>query len=409
MLYNIGIQISTLVLKVAAVFSQKIRRFQQGRAGLFEVLKKQLDPSSQYIWIHAASLGEYEQGLPVLTLLKSSYPQYRILLTFFSPSGYEVKKDSSPADIVCYLPLDTPSNAQRFLELTKPALAVFIKYEIWPNFFKKLHESQIPLIMISARFRRKQIFFQWYGGLMRKALNCVDHFYVQDDESFKLLQTIGIDAVTLSGDTRFDRVHTISDQDNSLLFMQHFKQGMICLVAGSTWPQDEDLLVKYINQASDNIKFVLVPHDIDESSCEDLVRRIRKRSVRFTRMKMEDVHEYQVLIIDKIGLLTKIYSYADMAYVGGGFITGLHNTLEPAVFGIPIIIGPKYQAFREANDLVALGGMFPVRNSEEFKSIMESCRTDPYFREGAGRICENYVQKNIGASVRIIEGIRTLL
>lgn len=409
MLYNIGIQISTLVLKVAAVFSQKIRRFQQGRVGLFEALKEQIDPSARYIWIHAASLGEYEQGLPVLTLLRSSFPKHRILLTFFSPSGFEVKKDSSPADIVSYLPLDTRSNAQRFLELTRPALAIFIKYEIWPNYFQKLHTSQIPLIMISARFRPKQIYFQWYGGLMRRALNCVDHFYVQDEDSAKLLGTIGIDAVTLSGDTRFDRVHTIAQQDNSLLFMQHFKQGKISLVAGSTWPQDEDILVKYINQASDTMKFVLVPHNIDDASCEDLSRRIRKRAVRFTKMNMEDIHEYQVLIIDKIGLLTKIYSYADVAYVGGGFVTGLHNTLEPAVFGIPVIIGPKYEGFREASDLVDLGGMFPVQNFTEFKNIIEVCLTDPDFRAGAGKINEGYVQKNIGASVRIIEGIRTLL
>ena len=409
MLYNIGIQISTLVLKVAAVFSQKIRRFQQGRVGLFEELQKQVDPSAQYIWIHAASLGEYEQGLPVLTLLKSTFPNYQILLTFFSPSGFEVKKENSAADIVSYLPLDTRSNARRFLEITHPSLAIFIKYEIWPNFFQKLNTSKIPLVMISARFRPKQIYFQWYGGLMRRALKCVDHFYVQDDESAELLATIGIDSVTLSGDTRFDRVHAISQQDNFLLFMQRFKQGRICLVAGSTWPQDEDVLVRYINQASDAMKFVLVPHDIDDTSCEDLLRRIRKRAMRFTQMKMEEIHETQVLLIDKIGLLTKIYSYADVAYVGGGFITGLHNTLEPAVFGVPVIIGPKYQAFREASELVALGGMFPVRNYSEFEEIVEACRTNPDFREAAGKICSSYVQKNIGSSVRIIEGIRTLL
>ena len=408
-LYQFGIQISTLVLKVAAVFSKKIRRFQQGRVGLFRQLEEQLDPGANYIWIHAASLGEYEQGLPVLELLKSNFSQYRIVLTFFSPSGYEVKKDSTPADLVYYLPLDTPKNASRFLELVRPRLALFIKYEIWPNYFRKMHAKQIPVVMISARFRKNQIFFKWYGTYMRNTLNIVHHFYVQDESSADLLATIGIGQVTVSGDTRFDRVKSIARQDNNLLFMQHFKQGQFCLVAGSTWPQDEDILVKYINQASDAVKMVIVPHDIDEDSCDDLLKRIRKRAIRFSKMNLEEIHEYQVLIVDKVGLLTRIYSYADTAYVGGGFITGLHNTLEPAVFGIPVVIGPKYKEFKEAADLVALGGMFPVRSYSEFQSIIESCRTEPETRLTAGRICADYVQKNTGASIRIIEGIRTLL
>jgi len=409
LLYQIGIQISTLVLKVAAVFSKKIRHFQQGRVGLFRELQDTLDPNAQYIWIHAASLGEYEQGLPVLEKLKVSYESYRILLTFFSPSGYEVKKDTTAADLVFYLPLDTPGNAGRFLQMVQPCLAVFIKYEIWPNFFRKMHEMHIPIVMISARFRKKQIFFKWYGSYMRKTLKYVHHFYVQDEISASLLGSIGIGQVTISGDTRFDRVKAIAEQDNSLLFMQHFKQENFCLVAGSTWPQDEDILVKYINQASDNLKVVLVPHDIDEDSCDDLLRRIRKRSVRFSRMNLEEIHEYQVLLVDKVGLLTRIYSYADTAFVGGGFVTGLHNTLEPAVFGIPVVIGPKFKGFREAVDLVDLGGMFPIRSYSEFHHIMEACRTDAETRQNAGRICAAYVQKNTGASIRIVEGIRTLL
>ena len=408
-LYQIGIQISTLVLKVAVFFSKKIRRFQQGRVGLFQRLEQQLDPGAKYIWIHAASLGEYEQGLPVLEQLKAHFQDYRFLLTFFSPSGYEVKKDTAPADLVFYLPLDTPGNARRFLELVRPRLAIFIKYEIWPNYFRKMHDMEIPIVMISARFSPSQVFFKWYGGFMRKTLHYVHHFYLQDEQSAHLLSSIGIEKATISGDTRFDRVKSIVEQDNSLLFMQHFKQGRFCLVAGSTWPQDEDILVKYINQASDGLKVVLVPHDIDEESCDDLLRRIRKRAVRFTKMNLEEIHEYQVLLIDKVGLLTRIYSYADTAYVGGGFVTGLHNTLEPAVFGIPVVIGPKYKGFREATDLVELGGMFPIASYSEFFDIMESCRTDMEIRRSAGRICAAYVEKNTGASIRIVEGIRTLL
>lgn len=376
---------------------------------MFHQLEQQIDPAAQYIWIHAASLGEYEQGLPVLEQLKSRFDKYRILLTFFSPSGYDVKKDTAPADLVFYLPLDTPRNARRFLEMVRPQLAIFIKYEIWPNYFRKMRDMKVPIIMISARFRTSQVFFKWYGSFMRRILREVHHFYVQDESSAALLRSIGIERVTISGDTRFDRVKSISQQDNSLLFMQHFKQGQFCLVAGSTWPQDEDILVEYINQASDSLKVVLVPHDIDEESCEDLLRKIRKSAVRFTKMNLEEIHENQVLLIDKVGLLTRIYSYADTAYVGGGFITGLHNTLEPAVFGIPVIIGPKYKGFREAVDLVELGGMFPIVSYSEFYDIMESCRTDMETRQIAGRICAAYVQKNTGASIRIVEGIRTLL
>ena len=377
--------------------------------GLFEELGQKLESNAQYIWIHAASLGEYEQGLPVLELLKSNFPQHRILLTFFSPSGYEVKKDSAPADLVFYLPLDTSSNARRFLELVHPSLAIFIKYEIWPNYFQKMQEMNIPILMISARFRKNQIFFKWYGRFMREILRGVHHFYLQDETSASLLGAVGIHQVSVSGDTRFDRVKTIAEQDNNMMFMQHFKQGQFCLVAGSTWPQDEDILVKYINQGPDNLKVVLVPHDIDEASCDDLIRRLRKRAVRFSQMKLEEIHEFQVLVIDKVGLLTRIYSYADTAYVGGGFITGLHNTLEPAVFGIPVVIGPKYRGFREAIDLVESGGMFSIRSYSEFHEIMESCRTDRELRRIAGRKCAEYVQKNTGASIRIVEGIRTLL
>lgn len=408
-LYQIGIRISTLVLKVAAVFSKKIRRFQHGRIGLFEELEKQLDPNADYIWMHAASLGEYEQGLPVLERLRKEFSNNRIILTFFSPSGYEVKKDSAPADITTYLPLDTPGNARKFLQLLKPRLALFIKYEIWPNYFRTLYKMEIPIVMISARFRKDQVYFKWYGGFMRNILRLVHQFYVQDEASAKLLSSIGIDHTTISGDTRFDRVKTISDQDNTLLFMQYFKQDQFCMVAGSTWPQDEELLVRYINQVQDPIKIVLVPHDIDQDSCEDLLRRIRKRVVRFTQMNLEELHEYEVLLVDKVGLLTRIYSYADTAYVGGGFMTGLHNTLEPAVFGIPVIIGPRYESFREASDLVELGGMFPINSYSEFHEVMEVCRLDATMRRNAGEVCAEYVQKNTGASIRIVEGIRTLL
>lgn len=381
----------------------------RGQSGLFEVLQNSLDPAKPVIWMHAASLGEYEQGLPLLSNIKNEFPGYQVLLTFFSPSGYEVAKDSTPADLVSYLPLDTISNTRRFLELADPKIALFIKYEIWPNFFKEMEIRNIPLFLISARFKPDQVYFKWYGGMMRSALKRVNHFFAQDEQSITLLADIGINKTTLSGDTRFDRVNTIARRDNELLFMRRFKEGRFCFVAGSTWPQDEDLIVKYIDQASDSMKFVLVPHDIDPDSCDDLVKRIRKKTIKFSKMVLEEVEDYQVLIIDKIGLLTKIYSYADLAYVGGGFATGLHNTLEPAVFGIPIIIGPKYQAFKEAEDMVALQGIRSIKGFEELKGCIDLYYSDGEMRQQAGFINESYVKKNQGASVRIMEHLRTLL
>ncbi|MBT8235212.1 MAG: 3-deoxy-D-manno-octulosonic acid transferase [Bacteroidia bacterium] len=407
--YQIGLHISTVFIRVAALFNVKIRQFIRGQKGLFEALQSSLDPAKPVIWMHAASLGEYEQGLPLLSKIKKEFPAYQVLLTFFSPSGYEVKKDSTPADLVSYLPLDTLSNTRRFLEVVDPKIALFIKYEIWPNFFKEIENRNIPLFLISARFKPDQIYFKWYGSMMKSALKRVKHFFAQDEQSISLLAGIGIDQTTLSGDTRFDRVSTIAQRDNELLFMRRFKEGRFCVVAGSTWPQDEDLIVKYIDQGSDSMKYVLVPHDIDPDSCDDLVKRIRKKTVKLSKMVLEEIEDYQVLIIDKIGLLTKIYSYADLAYVGGGFATGLHNTLEPAVFGIPIIIGPKYQGFKEAEDMVALQGIRSIKRFEELKDCIDLYYSKGEVRQKAGFINESYVKKNQGASVRIMEHLRTLL
>lgn len=408
-LYQIVIQISTVFIRVAAFFNAKLKQFVKGQNGLFEMLENSIDPTKPVIWMHAASLGEYEQGLPLITQLKSEFPGYQVLLTFFSPSGYEVKKLNSPADVVSYFPLDTVANSKRFLDIVNPRIALFIKYEVWPNFYKEIERRGIPLILISARFKPNQIYFRWYGGMMKTALKRVSHFFAQDEQSISLLASIGIDRTTLSGDTRFDRVSTIAQRDNALLFMRRFKEGRFCIVAGSTWPQDEDPLVRYINQASDSIKFVMVPHDIDPDSCDDLVKRLRKKAIKFSNMVLEEIEDYQVLIIDKIGLLTKIYSYADLAYVGGGFATGLHNTLEPAVFGIPIIIGPNYRGFKEAEDMVALSGINPFKHYEDLKKWIDLYYSNAELRQKAGFVNESYVRKNQGASVRIMEHLRTLL
>jgi 3-deoxy-D-manno-octulosonic-acid transferase len=335
-----------------AIFHSKIKLFVQGRSQTFSILKNKIQKENKVIWIHAASLGEFEQGLPVIEKLKATYPNYKILITFFSPSGYEVKKNTDVADAVVYLPLDTRKNAKRFIETVNPVLAIFVKYEIWPNYVEELKEKQVPILLISAIFRKEQVFFKWYGGIMRKTLHAFTHFFVQDENSVTLLKSIKLNNVTLSGDTRFDRVSEILEEDNNLSFMEHFQGNETCFVAGSTWPEDEEIIVKFINETQKHLKFVLAPHNIKTEHIQSLKKSISKKVVLYTEIGHNDIPSYEVLIINTIGLLTKIYSYADIAYVGGAFATGLHNTLEPAVFGIPIIIGPDYKGFNEAEKLV---------------------------------------------------------
>ncbi|NND78657.1 MAG: 3-deoxy-D-manno-octulosonic acid transferase, partial [Maribacter sp.] len=361
------------------------------------------------IWVHTASLGEFEQGLPIIERLKSTYPNYQLLVTFFSPSGYEVKKNSDVADAVVYLPLDTRKNAKRFLEMVNPALAVFVKYEIWPNYLKELKEKQVPVLLISAMFRKEQIFFKWYGGIMRKALGTFTHFFVQDNTSVSLLESIKLTNTTISGDTRFDRVAEILERNNKLSFMESFKENKICFVAGSTWPEDEELIVKFINETQKQLKFVLAPHNIKAEHIQSLKKSIAKKVLLYSEIGKNDTSSCQVIIINTIGLLTKIYSYADIAYVGGAFATGLHNTLEPAVFGIPILIGPKYKGFNEAEKLVAKKGILVTTNYDEFTASLDALLDNPDHIKNTGTINSNFVKENIGASVQIMEHIRRLL
>lgn len=359
--------------------------------------------------MHVASLGEYEQGLPIIEKLKLDYPSYKIALTFFSPSGYEVKKDSTPADLVMYLPMDTISNAKRFLDAFDPELAIFIKYEIWPNYLFELKQRDIPTLLVSAIFSKRQIFFKWYGSFMRKSLNAFQHFFVQNSTSKELLKSIGHNNTTISGDTRFDRVAKIMAQNNQLDFMEAFKNDSFCLVAGSTWPEDEEILVDYINSAESPTKFVIAPHNIKPAHIEKLKSSISKKVVLFSEMDNKEVAGFEVLIVDTIGLLTKIYSYADVAYVGGAFATGLHNTLEPATFGIPIIIGPKFEGFKEAEDLVDKKGIQVITNYTEFNNLMNRFTIDIDFRKETGAINSLYVNENRGATSLIFDHIKTFL
>lgn len=381
----------------------------KGREQTLETLKKHISSADNVIWLHAASLGEYEQGLPILERLKFTYPNHKLLLTFFSPSGFEVKKNTLAADVVTYLPMDTKKNVNEFLDIVNPKLVLFIKYDIWPNYLKALNTRHVPTLLVSAIFKKEQIYFKWYGGFMRNCLKAFDKFYVQDENSKSLLSTIGLEHCDVTGDTRFDRVSKILDANNGLEFMDMFHTKSHCFIAGSTWPEDEKLLVGYINKSPSTMKFVLAPHNIKKEHSTRLKASITKATLLYTEIDGQNLTDTQVLIIDTVGILTKIYSYATIAYVGGGFASGLHNTLEPAVFGIPVLIGPKYNGFKEAEDLVALGGIISINTQEELTQKITEFSESTDIVESLGEINSNYISKNTGASAKILNDITKLL
>lgn len=407
-LYNLLVLSASAVLRIVALFNSKIALFVNGRKETFSILLNSIAEEDRVIWIHAASLGEYEQGLPVIEKLKQYYPLHKIVLTFFSPSGFEVKKNSDAADVICYLPLDTKKNVEVFLKAVHPEMALFIKYEIWPNYLYALHKKNIPTLLLSALFNDDQIYFKWYGLFMRKALSKFSHFFVQNERSSELLNTIGFQNVTIAGDTRFDRVSEIVARDNSLDFMLLFKQDKFCFVAGSTWPEDEKILIECINQNVLPVQFVIAPHTIKPKQIEILKKAINKPVICYSELNTTQIKNFEVLIIDTIGLLTKIYSYADAAYVGGGFSTGLHNTLEPAVFGIPVLIGPNYEGFAEAERLIKLGGILTIKNNEEFQTQVNNIFEDGGFRGNIGQINHKFIQEQKGATQKIMSKIKSV-
>lgn len=406
-LYNILILIAGFVLKIVALFNKKIKLFIDGRKQTFFKLQQAIGESDEVIWIHCASLGEFEQGRPIIEKLKLKYPTKKVVLTFFSPSGYEVRKNYENADVVCYLPLDTVQNAKKFLKIVHPQLAIFVKYEFWPNLLKELKIGNIETLLISGIFRENQSFFNWYGGWMRKSLTTFSHFFVQDENSKKLLNSINFKNVTVSGDTRFDRVFEITQQNNKLPFIAEFIDNKYTLVAGSTWKEDETMLVDYINnKASENEKFIIAPHNINANDIAELKNNISKKVVLFSEKDNKNLFDYQVFIIDTVGILTKIYSYSNIAYVGGGFTkTGVHNVLEPATFGIPILIGPNYHKFNEAIDLVKNKACFVVANSKELSLHLEKFFQSDEMRLKTGERAKKQVVDKTGATAKILEFI----
>jgi 3-deoxy-D-manno-octulosonic-acid transferase len=380
-----------------------MKKFLDGRKETLTILNSKLKKDDAVIWFHMASLGEFEQGLPIIEVVKKLYPCHKILVSFFSPSGYEVKKNSPVADAVVYLPLDTKKNVRWFLDTAHPELVIFIKYEFWPNYLNELKSRNITSLLVSGGFRENQVFFKSYGNWMKKSLETFDHFFVQNQISKDLLNSIGFQNVTVSGDTRFDRVANQLKQDNGLDFIEAFKDDKLCVVVGSTWPEDEALLKDFINQAANETKFIIAPHNIKSDQIKSFKERLNKKTILYSEKEGKNLVNYQVFIIDTIGLLSKVYSYADIAYVGGAAgNTGLHNILEPATFGIPIITGNNFDKFPEAKQLQELAGLYPVATREELSEILSKLLTEVDFRVKTGEIAGHFIKNNTGAT-RIIE------
>ena len=402
--------IADFILKIAALFNPKIKLFVDGRKSVFKILSNKIKAYDKTIWFHAASLGEYEQGLPVMERMKSRFPNHLIVLTFFSPSGYEVRKNNTIADVTVYLPLDTKSNVKKFMEIVRPDMAFFIKYEYWPNYLNALKNQETPTYLISGIFREDQLFFKWYGSFYRTALDAFNHFFVQNSKSKDLLLKLGKSNVTVSGDTRFDRVASILNRDNALEFIEEFKDKSLTIVVGSSWPKDELLLVPYIN-SSKNVKFIIAPHNIKTEQIQSLKNSISKKTILFSELDFTasnpiNLAGFDVFIIDTIGILTKIYSYADIAYVGGGFGNpGVHNILEPATFGIPIIIGPNYSHFPEATALVNMEGCISISTQEELDEAFDNLIQNQDVRFEKGHICSTFVEMNKNATEIIMNHI----
>lgn len=402
-LYSLLLRGIEKLLPISGFFSKKMKLFVAGRSTTFASLAAAIQKDDKSIWFHAASLGEYEQGLPVMEAIKTRYPNHKIVLSFFSPSGYEVRKNNKIADVTVYLPLDTPQNAERFIRKINPELVFFIKYEYWPNYLKILGEKQIKTYLISGVFRENQLFFKWYGGFYRKALDAFTYFFVQNESSKTLLQQLGKTNVMVSGDTRFDRVAAIVEKDNLVDFIAEFKNNTPTLVVGSSWPKDETLLLDYLNQSAHALKWIIAPHNIKPEQINSLKQSIQKKTVLFSEREGKNIADYEVFIVDTIGILTKIYSYADLAYVGGGFgHPGVHNLLEPATFGVPIICGPHYSHFAEATALVQLGGCVSIQSAQELQEALDTLVQNADIRHEKGHICQTFVQLNTGATQKII-------
>lgn len=403
-MYNIVIYIYLIGVVIASLFSKKVRNMWRGERRAIGIIKEKMDPNAQYVWFHAASLGEFEQGRPLMEQLKREHPEYKILLTFFSPSGYEVRKNYEGADIITYLPLDTIMNARRFLRTIRPVMAFFIKYEFWYNYLHILKYRKVPVFSVSSIFRPEQVFFKWYGRSYGRVLHCFTHFFVQNEISRQLLAKIGINEVTVVGDTRFDRVLQIKEAAKQLPVVEAFTDGHRTFVAGSSWQPDEDIFIPWFNAHKD-WKLIIAPHVIGEDHLQQILSKIEGKAVRYTQASAEEVRDAQVLIIDCFGLLSSIYHYGEVAYVGGGFGVGIHNLPEAAVWGVPVIFGPNNHRFQEAQQLKACGGGLEINGAADFQRIMDRFDANPQQVEADGKKAGDYVKGKAGATGKVLHSI----
>ena len=419
MIYNIVIYFVLWGIAIASLFNEKVRKMWRGEREAFKILKQKVDPNAKYIWFHAASLGEFEQGRPLMERIRKEYPQYKILLTFYSPSGYEVCKNYEGADIICYMPVDTRLNAIRFLRLVRPVMAFFIKYEFWSNFLHILKHRNIPTYSVSSIFREDQVFFKWYGRSYAGVLKCFTRFFVQNEESKRLLEGIGITAVDVVGDTRFDRVLQIKEAAKQLPICEAFRTGVASsqsadvphhdfkvFVAGSSWPPDENIFIPFFNEHKD-WRLLIAPHVIAEEHLKLILSLIKgKKVVRYTQTTPEEAADADVLIIDCFGLLSSMYNYGDVAYIGGGFGVGIHNTLEAAVWNMPVIFGPNNKKFQEAQGLLKSGGGFEINTYEDFSGLMSSLMNDETFLKQAGDKAGAFVAHLAGATDKVLASVK---
>ena len=411
-MYSLAIHFYAFIIALISPFHKKARIMRLGQWKTNSILREKIDRNAKYIWFHASSLGEFEQGRPMMEKIKAEHPEYKILLTFFSPSGYEVRKNYNGADVICYLPFDTPYRVKKFLNLANPSIAVFIKYEFWGNYLQELKHRNIPVYIISSIFRRDQLFFQWFGYPYRKMLYCFTHLFVQDDRSAALLKEFGITNVTVTGDTRFDRVLDVRNQARELSPVEHFvceggKEKRLTLVAGSSWPQDEEILIPYFNEHPE-MKPIIAPHEIHREHLMYIESLLKRPSVRLSDVFHDQslAEGKDCLIVDSFGLLSSIYRYGTIAYIGGGFGAGIHNTLEAAVYGIPVLFGPKYHKFKEAKDLIKVGGGFSVSDKQSFCEKMDELLTYHEVLEAAGESAGQFVNGNAGATDKILRIIK---
>ena len=432
-MYNIAMYFVQLGIAIAAIFDHKVRLLWRGQRAAFKTLKKKVDPNAKYVWVHAASLGEFEQGRPIIERIRLQHPEYKILLTFFSPSGYQVRKNYEGADIITYLPIDTVTNARRFLRTIRPVMAFFIKYEFWYNYLHILKHRGVPTYSVSSIFRPDQIFFSWYGRAYSRVLKCFTKFFVQNEESRQLLAKIGITETEIVGDTRFDRVMTIKSLAKQLPIVEAFTtphqlprggepavqeasprgglEGVF--VAGSSWPPDEEIFIRYFNEHRE-WKLIIAPHVIGEDHLQQIISRLSpsgategsRRVVRFTQTTREEAAQADTLIIDCFGLLSSIYNYGDVAYIGGGFGVGIHNTLEAAVWDMPVIFGPNNKKFQEAQGLKACGGGFEIKDYDEFAALMQRFASDKSFLKQSGSQAGHFVKDQAGATDKVLASVK---